>query len=226
MSADRRPVRRVGATTASLARRLTRRGRALRRALVVLALGAAGAAALALGAAWLNVPGDPLPARADAIVVLAGDHEARVLEAVRLYQAGLADAVWITGDVPPPGETVSLAEAWRLIGRLNGLPEERVTLLASRTTWEDGRAVAGAAGGRRSLVVISSWYHLRRARCVFARQLGPEGPQVAFVAAAGLPHAYERWWREPAGWMLVPRELGAHGYYWLRYGLNPWRCAS
>jgi uncharacterized SAM-binding protein YcdF (DUF218 family) len=182
--------------------------------------------AVALGAAWLHIPDDPLPARADAIVVLAGDHQARMLEGARLYRAGLAPALWITGDVPPLGQNVSLAEAWRLVGSRNGVPEEAVTLLPSRTTWEDGAQVAALAAqrGARSLVVVSSWYHLRRVRCVLARQLGPAGPQVAVIAAPGLPHAAERWWREPAGWRSVARELAAVAAYWPGYGLAPWPC--
>lgn len=202
---------------------------AFRRGLISLGcLAIAGLGALALGATWLHVPADTLPTGADAIVVLGGDHQARMLEAISLYHAGIAAQVWITGDQPPPGRSVSLAEAWRLTGRRNGVPEAVVTLLVSSTTWEDGRAIAdrAAASGARHLVVVTSWYHIRRARCVIERQLGSQAVELAFVPAAGLPQAYEHWWRELAGWYSVTRELAALGYYWQRYGLAPWSCGG
>ncbi|NTU80707.1 MAG: YdcF family protein [Chloroflexales bacterium] len=201
----------------------------LRRALlgaVALMLGVVGV--IVLGASWLNVPAIAPPAHVDVIVVLAGDHQARVLEAARLYAAGVADAVWITGDVPDPGGTVSLAMSWRVIAWQNGIADDVITLLPSTSTWEDSQQIAAQARARgaRSLVVVTSWFHGRRALCLIRHALESQPVQLYYVPAQGLPYDDSRWWRELNGWRSVAREMVAIGYYWQRYQLSPWACAG
>ena len=80
--------------------------RAVVVAVLVLALGAA----LIPAAGRYLVVADPLPASADAIVVLAGSVRDRAIEAARLYQHGLAPRVVVTRETLPPG-TTTLREA-------------------------------------------------------------------------------------------------------------------
>src|SRR5207247_7196125 len=70
---------------------------------VAVALAAVGAAAL-LAAGRMLVVADPLPPRADAIVILAGSIPDRTLAAADLYRAGLAPRVVVTREVARTGQ--------------------------------------------------------------------------------------------------------------------------
>src|SRR2546428_11028848 len=68
----------------------------MRAALGVAVVLAALVAVALLGAGRLLVVADPLPPRADAIVILAGSVPDRVLEAADLYRAGIAPRIVVT----------------------------------------------------------------------------------------------------------------------------------
>src|SRR5207245_31788 len=75
---------------------------------------AALVAAGLLGAGRLLVAADPLPPRADAIVILAGSVPDRTLEAADLYRAGLAPRVVVTRERLPRGQAALRARGVRL----------------------------------------------------------------------------------------------------------------
>src|SRR5947208_15280142 len=92
---------------------------------VAVTLAAVGAAAL-LAAGRVLVVADPLPPRADAIVVLAGSVPDRALEAADLYGAGRAPRVVVTRERLPRGQAALRARGVRL-------PEEdELTVTAPR----------------------------------------------------------------------------------------------
>jgi len=66
---------------------------------ILIVLAGAGFAMLLTIGRWLVVQ-DPL-AHADVIVILSGQMPERALEAVRLYQAGYADQIWISAPISP-----------------------------------------------------------------------------------------------------------------------------
>lgn len=205
-------------------RRDFRRAVQIVRAGVVLLV--AALTLLLAAAPWLDLPARPLPGTADAIVVLGGEHPSRILTAVELYQAGQAPAIWITGDVPPPGSEVSLAETARYVAFQHGVPMRRQQLLASRSTWEDGAAIADFVGqtGARRLIVITNWYHGRRALCVIERQLAGSQVEIGYTPAPSTRAPRSIWWLTPGGWTMVGRELAAFALYWQRYGIDPRSC--
>lgn len=76
---------------------------------------------------------------------------------------------------------------------------------------DEARAVKGyvAAHGVRTLLVVTSPYHSRRA--VWA---------VRHVPTTSATPAPATWWNSRDGWRTVATEFFKLPYYWLAYGLN------
>jgi uncharacterized SAM-binding protein YcdF (DUF218 family) len=114
-------------------------------------------AALAVGGAWLfYFVGTDHPAKADAIVVLSGDLR-RVPTGIRLFDEGVAPNLLISlyGDVPGTCKRAHVtcfhAHPFSTRGEA-----ETVARMARAHRW-------------KSIIIVSSRYHLRRARMLFAR---------------------------------------------------------
>lgn len=150
---------------------------------VVPLLVVAWAAVVARFVLW---PVQDSPRRADAVVVLAGDH-LRLGKALELMTRRVAPTLVISD---------GLAPGWREANRLcRGGARFRVVCFRPKpySTRGEARAVArmAAARGWRSVVVVTSTYHVTRARLLFDRCVGPH----VFVTGA----AYQR--------SLIPLEV-------------------
>src|SRR5947207_3407521 len=115
---------------------------------VAVALAAVGAAAL-LAAGRMLVVADPLPPRADAIVILGGSIPDRTLAAADLYRAGLAPRVVVTREVARTGQAALDARGVRLpeddeltVTALRGLgvPSRAIVVLRRRGISTDSEA--------------------------------------------------------------------------------------
>lgn len=201
----------------------------------------AWSAAVALLLAWvLAAPGleerlivsRPLD-RADAIVVLAGSgaYASRVRTAAALYRNGASTRVVLTDDGEKSGWSaaeqrnipfVELARRALLAGGVRESDIEVVAGLATGTAAE-ARLVAGraAAGRWRSLLLVTSATHTRRALWTFERAFAARGSGVALgVAAAPRDSTTARgiaWWLAPGGWRDVGAEYVKIAYYRLAY---------
>src|SRR5213083_133497 len=161
----------------------------MRAALGVAVVLAALAAVALLGAGRVLVVADPLPPRADAIVILAGSVPDRTLEAADLYRAGLAPRVVVTRERLPRGQAAMRARGVRL-------PEgDELTVTALHELGVPPRAIArwACAHRLRRLIVVTSRAHSRRARLILRQALG------AGIALAMRPSRYDafaaaRWW--------------------------------
>jgi uncharacterized SAM-binding protein YcdF (DUF218 family) len=138
----------------------------VRRLVLVLLvlLVAAWAAVVARFVLW---PVQDSPRRADAVVVLAGDH-LRLGKALELMARRVAPTLVISD---------GLAPGWREGNRLcRGGARFRVLCFRPRpySTRGEARAVArmAAARGWRSVLVVTSTYHVTRARLLFDRCVG------------------------------------------------------
>jgi uncharacterized SAM-binding protein YcdF (DUF218 family) len=196
------------------------------------------AAALALwaipAAGPLLVVADPVPPTADAIVVLAGSVRDRALEAARLYREGRAPRVVVTREALPSGEVplrdagVELPEADALTRSALiplGVPPRAITTLRRRTysTASEATTVArwACARGIRSLIVVTSPPHTRRARLVLARALGP-GIALSVQPAAADTFSGRRWFRVRRDAKTVLSEWQKLAHHWMR---ERWRLA-
>jgi uncharacterized SAM-binding protein YcdF (DUF218 family) len=180
-----------------------------------------------LAGRWLVVT-DPLPASADAIVVLAGSLRARSLEAARLYKSGIAPRVVVTREILPPG-AVTLREAGvdlpdsdaltrtALAGL--GVPPRAIVTLRRRaqSTASEARTIArwACARGLDSLVIVTSPSHTRRARLVLSRALGPDVTLTMRPAPAD-SFAGDRWYRVRRDAKEVLSEWQKLAHHWLR----------
>jgi uncharacterized SAM-binding protein YcdF (DUF218 family) len=199
------------------------------------------AAAVVLGLAALRGAGrflvveDPLPSRADAIVVLAGSVPDRAIEGAALYRDGAAPRVVVTRERRGQGEAalrrlgVELPESDALLVLSLthlGVPRDAIVVLRRRTnsTETEARTIArwACAHHVRSLVVVTSKPHTRRARMILRQTLGPR------IALAVRPSRWDtysaaRWWYVRRHAKAVLSEWQKLANYWLvaRWRIEP-----
>ncbi len=139
---------------------------------------------------------------ADAIVVLGGvtrgtvpgtgltDFDAgvdRVIHAVRLFKAGKAPLMILTGGNSPGLQPES--EAMAELAVFMGVPRDKIVLESkSRNTWQNGQNCRRIfkEQGIKTILLVTSAYHIRRAEAVF-EQCG-----VSVIAAATDYYLVER----------------------------------
>jgi len=206
----------------------------MRAALGVAVVLAALAAVALLGAGRVMVVADPLPPRADAIVILAGSVPDRTLEAADLYRARLAPRVVVTRERLPRGQAALRARGVRLpegdeltVRALHelGVPPGAIVVLRRRaaSTESEARTIArwACAHRLRRFIVVTSRAHSRRARLILRQALG------AGIALAMRPSRYDafapaRWWHVRRDAKLILSEYEKLANYWLT---ESWRIA-
>jgi len=156
---------------------------------------------------------DSQPEKADAIVLLGGESQARPVEAARLFKAGVAPLVLIIGT----GDTSTNRRA--LIKE--GVPPDRIMVeTKSRSTLQNAdfaKPLLEKAGVRQAVLVTSS-FHARRALTTFQQRI----PGVNF----GVATSRIGWWDTPSGrlqedeWAAI--EMMKIPGYWLYHGIQPW----
>lgn len=188
--------------------------------IAVLAVVLAAVAAYHI-AAWLR-EADP-PQRADAIIVL-GDDLTRVLEGADLYRAGHASRVLLSAPLRSP-RALTLAqeglpvlwfeEAGRTLLLRRNVPDAAIATFGKRlrTTVEEARAIRTLfPGGEPTLLVVTSPYHVRRARIIFRDAL----PHARVLVVASRYELFpDRWWTERDAAPQVVLETAKLAFYML-----------
>jgi uncharacterized SAM-binding protein YcdF (DUF218 family) len=192
----------------------------------LLVVVAAAALALRQASGWL-ARSDP-PAKADAIIVL-GAEPTRAITAATLYRQGYAGVIYLTAPWRAPRyralEQDGIRWPWfeevaRMLLRNRGVPDGAIRVLGAElvSTVAEAREAARILGPRAgTLLVVTSPYHVRRTRTIFADHLPSARILVVGSGAEPLP---ERWWadREAAG-KVVP-ELGKFLFYKLGFSFT------
>jgi uncharacterized SAM-binding protein YcdF (DUF218 family) len=178
---------------------------------------------------WLDV-GVP-PSRVDYIMVLNGDEQTRPFAAAALRKAHWASRVLVAEVAPSPMIEDRILSPEHEINRQvllhRGVPAEDIQILPGQaeTTRDEARALASflqSRPGARALVVTSD-YHSRRSRWIFALALGDRATSVAFVSAPTDGFDVDRWWQNPWGFLAVGSEYLKLAFYAVRYGnAVPW----
>ena len=192
----------------------------------LLAVAAATGAALLFGGRFLVVA-DPLPARADAIVMLAGSIPDRVLETAELYRSGVAPRVVVTRERLREGDAALRAHGVRLpepdemsmtaLERL-GVPAPAIVRLRRRTHSTESEAATIARWACRTrirrLIVVTSRAHTRRSRLIFSRMLG-DRMELTVRPSRFDSFSTRRWWRVRRDAKTVLYEWERLLHYWL-----------
>lgn len=189
--------------------------------IVALAAGAGAALGLHYAAQWLSA-GDA-PRKADAILVLGGGF-ARPFQAADLYRQGYARRIYVS--VPAREHQYRLLdeagiaypreeEIVRQILQQRGVPASAIEYLGKdliSTAAEAQAARAVFAAGAPRLLVVTSPYHLRRARMTFADAL--PAADIGMIASSydPLPQA---WWHDQNAARHVLLELAKICFYLL-----------
>ncbi|HKV33900.1 MAG TPA: YdcF family protein [Pyrinomonadaceae bacterium] len=170
-------------------------------------------------------------AHADAIVVLGGsaNYRERAREAARLLQEGRAPIILLTND--------NLRGPWSSIEQKNpffyersfdeienaGVPAEKIEVLMQPVnhTHEEAELVRRYAldHGIRSVLIVTSAYHSRRALWTFSRVFRDTDIIVGLIPASpgGETPRPATWWLTARGWKLVPTEYVKMIYYVVKY---------
>ena len=169
--------------------------------------------------------------KADAIVVLSGsaNYKERAQKAARLLLEGHSQRILITNDNQrgpwSSAEQRNLFFYERSIDEIRnaGVPADKVELLLKpvSSTYEEAALVRQYAEehGLRSVLIVTSAYHSRRALWVFSRVFRNTGIRTGLVSVAP---GYQSprpatWWLSIRGWKLVPTEYIKMIYYVIKY---------
>jgi uncharacterized SAM-binding protein YcdF (DUF218 family) len=185
---------------------------------------------LAWGAGRALVVSAPLE-RADAVVVLSGSstYVERTRRAARLLREGRAPKVILTNDATRGGYSAEedrnplFVERAAAELRRAGVADGQIELVPEpvTSTYEEAARLRlyAESRGLRSLIVVTSGYHSRRALWTLGRAFEGSGVSVGLepVEPGEQTPRPALWWLSPLGWKLVPGEYLKLAYYRLRY---------
>lgn len=135
--------------------------------------------------------------KADAIIAVSGgDTKGRTMHAIRLYQDGWAPQLIFSGAAKDP-ESASNAKVMMSMAVSQGVPPEVIAIdEQSRDTKENAEETRALIGDKKTIILVTSDYHQRRAFKEFQRVLGED------VTIINSP-ANDRYWT-PQTWFLSP----------------------
>jgi uncharacterized SAM-binding protein YcdF (DUF218 family) len=141
---------------------------------------------------------DESPIKADAVVVLSGDSidGTRVRRAVEIYQQGWAPRILLSGPLMRP----NLSEGVFMVqdAKRFGAPESALEIIESKadSTLEESDEILDYAAKRNCyhLLVVTSDYHARRTRTIYAVESKKRGVAVRIISAPQFLVGRQRWW--------------------------------
>ena len=164
-----------------------------------------------VGESWIVE--DPLQ-RADAIIVLSDDnfYADRATHAADLYRHGMAPLVVASGRRLRPYAGIAELMEHDLIER--GVPKDKIVRIShnAENTREEAQALEQQALERkwRSVIVVTSNYHTRRARYIFLHVF-PAQTQVRVSGAQDGDFDPKHWWQSRKSLKEFTRELAGMG---------------
>ncbi len=148
------------------------------------------------------------PVKSDLLVCLAGANVERGLAAADGYQRGLASKIFVARETIPDGyeilrqRGVSYPESWdQMVFLLKGLGVPESAILTSDTPAESTAMEAALVGklvkGKhyRSILLVTSPPHSRRAWLVFQKAMKGEGVRITVMLTPYSKFRAEDWWK-------------------------------
>ncbi len=167
---------------------------------------------VALGVAKWALSIEHPPAKADVIVILGGGVEDRALLAAKLFNAGWAPRIFITGTGDGEGNRQLLLK--------HGVPASVIELEdASMTTKENAEFTIPhlRKAGVKKVLMVTTWFHSRRALSSF-RFFAPD---LEFVSVPTNYHLINGWRPDRYALPRVFKEYVKICWYAVRYGIWP-----
>lgn len=163
-------------------------------------------------AAWLVVTANPV--KADAIIVLGGGDVSRLRKGARLYDQGVASRLVLVD---------TSQKDWTHMMRKQcddcALEEKQITIIeGSTSTQTDAELtlVHCQQNSLKSVLVVTSPYHTRRAKLFFDAIYGPIGIRTQIVSTddyGKLKRPDDEWWRDERTMQTVWVEFGKMLYW-------------
>jgi uncharacterized SAM-binding protein YcdF (DUF218 family) len=176
--------------------------------LVLFLVIAAGATTFFFGIGYYLSPQDTL-VKSDAVVAISGgDTDSRTKEAVRIYQEGLASHLIFSGAALDPNSP-SNAQAMASAAIAAGVPKLAIQLDETAANTRQNAAGVAAIVTKddfRSIILVTSPYHQRRADITFHRALGKN---FTIINHSSYDEQWRRshWWATPTSRALTFAEL-------------------
>jgi uncharacterized SAM-binding protein YcdF (DUF218 family) len=145
--------------------------------------------------------------QSDAIIVLSGDRGERIVKAASLYHKGYGKYFVISGG--PVYENVTQAELMKEHAMKLGVPEKAIILEdRADSTYENAHFVKNIIKNYpiHSAIVVSSNYHMRRARMIFEREFKSTGIKLYYTGAKDPNFNETRWWSNNKSIMITLSE--------------------
>jgi uncharacterized SAM-binding protein YcdF (DUF218 family) len=172
-------------------------------------------------------------ASADAIVVMSGSstYVERTQKAAELYREGRAPLVLLTDDQTRGGWSSALQRNPYFVERATdelikqGVPAEKIRIAPGVASSTHDEALLlkdyATAQGLRSLLVVTSAYHSRRALRSLRQTFDGTGTTIGLdaVPPGSQTPSPAFWWLQTEGWRSVGGEYVKLIYYRLRFGL-------
>lgn len=161
---------------------------------------------------------------ADLIHVLGGGDVGRVDHGVALYKQGLGKQLFFTGGRVEPRGMFNLPDSF-LSGdyaELQGVSPEDILLRgdAAANTYEEAvtlRDLLDKENAIHSVIIVSTPYHLQRARWIFNKVVGNRVHLQYALVPFAISQYQQRWWEDKLSRAMVKNEYLKLLFYFLRY---------
>ena len=178
---------------------------------------------LASLARWLDI--GQRPVEVDHVVLLPGDENFRPFVAAAMVKAGLAKDILLPmnhstpdvqdGLIAPVHDVTSQVLAIRGVG-------DRLRILDAKSdsTLEDALAMKAVLDQEPEarVAVVSSFYHLRRARLALRAVYGARADRFVYISTPARDVTPDNWWQSDQGIGMIGIELFKLSIYWVQYG--------
>ena len=161
---------------------------------------------------------DDSPQKGDAILVLGGETRKgdRVRHAAGLYQRGLAPLLVLSGT--PIGFRTHEAEIMQRHAESLGVPADRILVVKhdSDSTREETEVVVPVlqSRGLKEVILVTSNFHTARAKRIFEKVAGPEGPRFLASPVRDGMFEPEGWWTRRRDAKTFVFEATKTAWYW------------
>jgi uncharacterized SAM-binding protein YcdF (DUF218 family) len=147
------------------------------------------------------VVSDPLQ-KADALAILSGDENERIAAGAQLFKQGYAGWFILTDmrlDIPDSQGVYSAEVKRKAVAQ--GVPAGRILITPGQVTTTEDEVVNlkefTLARGFRSLIVVTSPYHTRRASLLLHQAFYGSGVRVIVRPAMNYNYQASAWWQNP-----------------------------